>query len=261
VVRLALNGVVLAYESHGSGPPVLLLHGLGSDRRSWRAQCAALENRHRVIAVDLRGHGESSRPRSGYQIAQLAADVAALVETLELPPAHVVGLSLGGMVAFQLAVDRPELVRSLVIVNSGPSVIPRNLREGVQLVIRLLLTWLLGPAGLAKPIARRVFPAPEQEPLRRELEAQVAAQPRRSYRLLTQAIVGWTVEERLDRVRCPVLLVSGDRDYTPVERKRQYLPLLRDARLVVIENSDHATPVDQPDRFNDHLLHFLNTRC
>ena len=203
VQRLALNGIELAFESEGSGPPVPLLHGLGADRRSWSLQRAALVDRRRVITVDLRGHGESSRPSSGYGIPQLAADVAALIEALALPPTDVVGLSLGGMVAFQLAVDRPELVRSLVIINSAPSVVPQNLREAVQLVTRLLLTWLVGPAGLARPIARRVFPEAEQEPLRRELEAQIAAQPRRSYRLLTRAILGWSVEARLQRISLP----------------------------------------------------------
>ena len=259
VQHLAVNGIELAYESVGSGPPVLLLHGLGSGRASWRHQVAALAGSHRVVTVDLRGHGDSSRPREGHHIPQLAADVAALIQALRLAPVHVVGLSLGGMIAFQLAVDHPALVRSLVIVNSGPAVVPQNLREGVQLFTRLLLTWLVGPRGLARPIARRVFPKPEQEELRRELMQQIARNPRGAYRRLTRAIVGWTVEDRLQRIRCPVLVVSGDRDYTPVERKQAYLPLLDDARLVVIADSGHATPVDQPERFNDQLIRFLSS--
>jgi pimeloyl-ACP methyl ester carboxylesterase len=257
VRRLALNGVALACDDEGQGPPVLLLHGLGVDRRSWRLQRAALVGAYRVVSVDLRGHGDSSRVAESYAIPQLAADVAALIEALALPATHVVGLSLGGMVALQLAIDRPELVRSLVIINSGPSVRPRTLREAAQLAARLVLTWTLGPAGLARPIARRLFPAAGQEPLRRELEAQIAAQPRRSYRLLTHAIFTWSVEDRLGRIRCPVLVVCGDRDYTPVERKQEYVRRLRDARLVVIEDSGHATPLDQPEKLNDVLLQFL----
>jgi 3-oxoadipate enol-lactonase len=186
---------------------------------------------------------------------ELAGDAAALVRALGVAPVHVVGLSLGGLIAFQLAVDHPTLVRSLSIVNSGPAVVPRTAGERFRLGLRVVL----GPARLGRIIAKRLFPRPDQEPYRRELVASMASHDRRAYDLLMRAIVGWSVSDRLDAVRSPVLAVSGDRDYTPVARKEKYVRRLHDARLVVIPESGHATPLDQPAPFNASLLQFLES--
>src|SRR5579859_4812705 len=94
-----LDGVDIHYESTGTGPAVLLLHGLGSSGRDWEYQIPSLTG-YRVIAPDLRGHGRSSKPGGRYSIAGFAADMAGLLRALGARPAHVVGLSLGGAVAF-----------------------------------------------------------------------------------------------------------------------------------------------------------------
>jgi pimeloyl-ACP methyl ester carboxylesterase len=252
-----INDIDVVYEDTGQGEPVVFLHGLGSSREDWRAQVAALSARFRCVAMDLRGHGETGRRRGPVTMAQLAEDAAALVRTLELGPVHVVGVSLGGRIAFQLAVDDPEIVRSLTIVNSGPEVVPRRPAEWAALYGRLFLTWCMGPAWLGRRIAKRVFPRAEQEPLRRGLERRLAANDRRAYLATTRAIVGWSVADRLGEITCPVLVVSGDRDYTPVERKAAYAQRLPRSRLVVIEDSGHATPIDQPRRFNERVAAFL----
>src|SRR5439155_12833482 len=93
----------------------------GSSKRDWEPQVAELAKTYRVITVDLRGHGQSDKPAGPYTIPEFAADVAGLLESLHASPAHIVGLSLGGGVAFQLAVNYPALLKSLTIVNSGPS--------------------------------------------------------------------------------------------------------------------------------------------
>ena len=101
-------GCQLYYEDHGQGEPLLLVHGLGSSIQDWEYQLPHLQQQRRVVAVDLRGHGRSGKPRERYSMAAFAADVAALIEHLGLPPVHLVGISMGGMVGFQLGVDRPE---------------------------------------------------------------------------------------------------------------------------------------------------------
>lgn len=254
-----VNGVALAYEVEGTGEPVVLIHGLGSTRADWQPQLLAL-SRYRVVRYDVRGHGASSRPASGYDLPTLAADAAALIRALDLGSAHIVGLSLGGMIGLQLAVAQPELVRSLTVVNSGPEVVGHTRQEKWQLALRLLLTWTLGPRHLGKLLAKRLFSKPEQEPLRRDFIAQMAKNDRHAYLATTRAVLGWSVAHRLAEVVCPVLVVSGDRDYTPVSRKQQYARHLRDAKLVVIRDSGHATPIDQPQAFNDELVRFLDTQ-
>ncbi|MBL8989265.1 MAG: alpha/beta fold hydrolase, partial [Gemmatimonadetes bacterium] len=121
------SGVALQTIDRGTGPTVILIHGLGGRGADWTPQIDHLASRFRVVAPDLRGHGQSPKPAGPYAMRDLAADVAALIRRVGGGPVHVVGLSLGGMVAFQLAVDDPALVRTLTIVNSGPEVVPRNL--------------------------------------------------------------------------------------------------------------------------------------
>jgi 3-oxoadipate enol-lactonase len=254
---LSVNGVDLAWSTAGHGSPVLLIHGLGSSQRDWSRQIPALARKHRVVIYDQRGHGASSHALRAFTMRDLALDAAALIRRLGLARCHVVGLSLGGMVAFQLAVDEPELVRSLVIVNSGPEVIPRNMKERAAILLRRALSRVLPMRWLGTMIVRRLFPHPEQQALRAEFLERFAGNHKPSYRKAMAAILGWSVSDRLEAVTQPVLAVSGDRDYTTVDRKRQYVDRLLRATLAVVENSGHATPVDQPSAFNRLVLRFL----
>src|SRR5437762_3199638 len=106
------EGCTLHYEEYGHGDPVLLLHGLGSSSLDWEYQVPELATRYRVIVPDARGHGRSDKPRGRYSITGFSADLIALIEHLNLKPVHVVGLSMGGMIGFQLAVDQPQLLKS-----------------------------------------------------------------------------------------------------------------------------------------------------
>jgi 3-oxoadipate enol-lactonase len=250
--------VGLYYESTGAGGAVVLIHGLGSYVGDWRAQVDALSDTFRTIAVDLRGHGRSDKPAGPYSVPEFSADVAALIRSLDAGPAHVVGLSLGGAVAFQLAVDAPTLVRSLVIINSGPSfVVNRQIR--IALFLRLFMLKVAGLKGLGRMITKRLFPKTEQEPLRRAFLEHFVTNDRRAYEASTRALVGWTVADKLSGITCPVLVISGDRDYTPVSAKEAYVARLPNARLAVIGDAGHACTIEQPDQVNRVLRAFLTS--
>ena len=251
------DGCQLHYEDYGHGTPVLLIHGLGSSTLDWEFQIPVLSAHYRVLALDVRGHGRSDKPRERYRMADFADDVAALIEHLQLPPVHLVGISMGGMIGFQLGVDQPHLLRSLTIVNSAPEVKAHNLRERLEIAKRWLLARLLPLETLAKALGKLLFPRPEQAELRRKVEQRWPRNDKRAYLASLDAIIGWGVRERLQRITCPTLVISADRDYTPIEHKQAYVTELPDARLQVIDNSRHATPLDQPQRFNTVLLDFL----
>lgn len=251
------DGCQLHYEQYGHGAPVLLVHGLGSSTRDWEYQIAELAAHYRLIAVDLRGHGRSDKPRERYSIAGFAEDVAALIEHLGLDAVHLVGISMGGMVGFQLGVDRPELLKSLCIVNSGPEVKAKSPRDYLEIAKRWSLSRLLSLQVIAKGLGRLLFPKPEQAALRRKIEERWPQNDKRAYLASLDAIIGWGVRERLARITCPTLVISADHDYTPVAQKEAYVRELPNARLLVIEDSRHATPLDQPQRFNSSLLAFL----
>jgi 3-oxoadipate enol-lactonase len=251
------DGCSLHYEEYGAGSPVLLVHGLGSSCRDWEYQIPALAGQHRVIAVDVRGHGRSDKPRERYSIAGFSADIEALLDHLHLGPVHLVGLSMGGMIGFQLAVDQPQLLKSLTIVNSAPQVKVRSFDDLQKLAKRWLLARLLPMETIGKGLGKNLFPKPEQTELRHKVAQRWAQNDKRAYLASMNAIIGWGVQEKLSRITCPTLIVTADRDYTPVALKREYAALIPDARLVVIDDSRHATPLDQPKAFNQLLLNFI----
>ncbi|MDX1366780.1 alpha/beta hydrolase [Pseudomonas sp.] len=251
------DGCQLHYEEYGKGAPVLLVHGLGSSTRDWEYQLPELAAHYRVIAIDIRGHGRSDKPRERYSIAGFAEDVAALIEHLGLDRVHLVGISMGGMIGFQLGVDRPELLKSLCIVNSGPEVKAKSPRDFLEIAKRWSLSRLLSLDTIAKALGKLLFPKPEQAELRRKIEERWPLNDKRAYLASLDAIIGWGVRERLARITCPTLVIAADRDYTPITQKEAYVKEMPNARLLVIEDSRHATPLDQPQRFNSSLLAFL----
>lgn len=247
----------LHYEDYGHGTPLILVHGLGSSTCDWEYQIPALSQHYRVLAIDVRGHGRSDKPREAYRIADFADDVSALITHLQLPSVHLVGISMGGMIGFQLGVDQPQLLRSLTIVNSAPEVKASTIGQWLEIGKRWTLSRLLSLESIGKALGKLLFPRPEQAELRRKVEQRWPRNDKRAYLASLDAIIGWGVRERLMNITCPTLVITADRDYTPVERKREYVAQMPDARLLVIENSRHATPLDQPQRFNDALLAFL----
>ena len=258
--RVRAGDAELYYEVAGTGDAVVLLHGLGSSVLDWEFQIPALSRHYRVVSIDLRGHGRSSRPPGPYRMRLLAVDVAAVMAHLGIASAHICGISLGGMVAFQLAADSPERVRTLAIINSGPAFPGRTLKGRLTLLTRFAVIRMKGLPALAPIIAGRLFPKPEQEPLRRTFIERFAGNDRDAYEHTMRAIGKFDVSDRLDRIRCPVLALASDRDYTPVAAKEAYVSRLADARLVVISDSGHASPIDQPERVNEALMEFWRTR-
>lgn len=245
------------YDVQGRGEPVLLVHGLGSSTEDWEPQVETLARDFTVIRYDVRGHGRTGKPRGAYSVLQFAKDAAALIERLGVGPVHVVGLSMGGMIGFQLAADRPDLVRSLVIVNSGPEMVLRTFKEKLTILQRRLIVRLMGMRKMGEVLAERLLPGTEHAARRGVFADRWARNDKAAYLRSLSAIVGWSVTGKLASIRCPVLVVAADQDYTPVEWKRWYTSLMPNASLVVIPESRHMMPVERPALFHDVLLPFL----
>lgn len=245
------------YESHSRGEPLVFIHGLGSSSKDWEYQVGFFQENFRVIVYDVRGHGQTDKPRGPYNIKMFADDLDGLMEVLQVPQAHIVGISLGGMVACQLAVSYPERVKSLTMVNSWIDFSPQNFRERFNLWQRVFMFRLLSMRRIGKIIAGRIFIKPEQEELRQMLIERWAENHKPSYIATTLGIVGWSIEDKAGDIVCPTLIIAADEDYTPVSYKERYTAKFKDAELVVIEDSRHATPVEKPEEFNRALMGFL----
>ncbi|MHC1730025.1 MAG: alpha/beta fold hydrolase [Syntrophobacteraceae bacterium] len=151
---IKVRDVTLYYEINGEGQPLLFIHGLGLSTRDWEKQVDFFSRHYRVVTYDIRGHGRSEKPLGPYSIRQFADDATAFIQSLSIAPVHIVGLSMGGMIAFQMAVSTPELVKTLVIVNSGPEFIIRKVRERIEMVKRHVLKTCLNKTlqQIGKPI-------------------------------------------------------------------------------------------------------------
>ncbi|MBN1296232.1 alpha/beta hydrolase [bacterium] len=254
---IELSAGVFHYAISGNGTPILFIHGLGAEMSSWRNQVSFFETAYRVITVDLRGHGHSRAVRPPKRMTDYAADIAEFLSRLHLPPVHVVGLSLGGMVALQLALDAPERVHRLVLVNTLADARLKTMKSRWFFWHRLGLVSILGMTVTGMAVAKKLFPGPDQADVRRTFVQEYRQNDRRMYRAAIRAIAGWCVTDRLHEIHSPVLIVAAEHDYLPFSEKQAMAEKLPVADIRIIHDSYHATPVDQSSVFNRIVLGFL----
>ena len=252
-----INGIELYYEITGEGEPLLLIHGHGSSCRDWELQVKYFSKYYRVITFDVRGCGQSSKPPGPYSMRLFAEDTAALLQKLDAYPAHVLGISMGGMIALELVLGFPKLVKSLIIVNSYPEMRIETWRERIQAWRRFLMVSLFGMRKTGEILSKVLFIKPEQEELRYLFVEHWAKNDPRAYRDSLKAIIGWDVSTRLGEIHCPVLVVASDEDYLPLEDKEAYTARMPNAKLVVIKDARHAVTAEKPAEFNAIVREYL----
>jgi 3-oxoadipate enol-lactonase len=245
--------------SPSGNPAVLLLHGLGADANSWTLQFPALIGAgFRPIATDTPGFGQSPYDGHGWSIRRVAAGMAGLLEELQTGPVHVVGLSMGGTVAQQFALDHPHLMRRLVLVSTFSVLRPDTLSGWFYFLQRFLLVSTLGLPAQAKVVAERIFPDPRYENLREMLVETITQADPRAYRKAMTSLGLFNSVTRLGEIKAPTLVVTGadDTTVTPA-RQRKLAQGIQGARQVILPEAGHAVPVDQAETFNRELLAFL----
>lgn len=255
--KQAVGEINLNYQIQGSGDPLVFIHGLGSSSRDWQYQVEFFSPHYSILTYDVRGHGESDKPPGPYSMALFSHDAKVLMQATEMAPAHLVGISMGGMIALQLTLDAPEMVRSLVVVNAGPDMVVRTFKQRLQLWQRFLLVRIFGMRKVGEVLGSKIFPDPDQAGLRTLFIEHWSQNDPHAWQESLRALVGWSVINRLGEIHCPVLVISADQDYTPVSEKEAYVQEIPNAKLVIIQDSHHATPVDQPEHFNRVVHDFL----
>lgn len=257
----AIDGLKMHYLQEGDWQSdqdtLLLIHGLGSSIRDWEHQIAVLAQYCKVLAVDLRGHGQTDKPDVPYKIAMFTQDLVRLLDSMKLTNLHVVGHSMGGMIAFQLALDHSRLVKTLTIINSAPLVAFPNLRTRFNFWARTLSVKWFGMKKLSTTLAKTVFPKKDQAALREQFIKRWCENDSVAYLNSLHAFRDWNVLPRLSALQCPTLIITGDRDYTPVAFKQFYIQFIKDVHLVVIEDSGHLTIIDQAQKCNQAIIDFI----
>ncbi len=255
---LHVNGIDISYSISGQGEPLVLIHGLGSSQRDWELQVPYFAQHYRVITFDIRGHGKTTISPGPYSVAMFAADTAALLTKLDISSAHIVGISLGGIIAFQLYFDFPEKVKTLTIANSYPEIVLNRLKDNLEFWRRMILLRIAGMRTLARVQSRRLFPDDEQKLIRQIAKQRIAENSRRVYMDTIRALKGWSVVDYLPTIGCPTMVIAADQDYVLPEQKRKHASMIPDAEFIILENSRHASPIDQPEEFNKLVLDFLS---
>jgi len=250
------------YVEAGAGDPVLLIMGFGGDHTAWAFQMGAFSAKNRVIAFDNRGVGRTDAPDLPYTTRMMAVDTLGLMDALDIEHAHVIGISMGGMIAQELALAHPERVRSLhlgctlarpdaylLALNS----VWRDMRTnfGREAMLRALGLWLFAPATYAG--------RPDLvEALLQTALANPHPQTLAGFLRQGEAIACHDTLERLSAIRCPTLVsVAEDDILVPPRFSREIASRIPGADLHVIASAGHGYFLERPEAFNDLSLAFL----
>ncbi len=251
------NGLEIAYERVGEGPPLVFVHGAAEDGRVWRAQLAALAGEFTVVAWDEPGAGRSTDVPADFGLADYANCLAALIETLALGPAHVAGLSWGGTVVQELYRHHHALVSTLILIDTYAGWKGSLPEEEVRARVAGAHQMLAAPPEEFDPTLPGLFagdPPAEVLPLLEQLA--VAARPKS---LRTQLSIMADADQRdlLPRIAVPTLLIWGELDArSPLTVARQFEEAIPDTKLVVIPRCGHVSNLEQPEQFNEAVREF-----
>jgi 3-oxoadipate enol-lactonase len=259
----ASDGVQIAYDAFGrrDRSPVLMIQGLGADSRGWALQRVRFGRRHRCVAPDNRGVGRSGKPEGPYSLFQMAADALACLDAEGIETAHVMGASMGGVIAQVIATLAPERVRSLTLACTAcrhhewrrellADWASEVSEHGMSALADDALTWLVGPRvqrrfGVLLNVLGRVVLQSPPGPFVAQVEA-ILAMPDE-------------MRDELVQIDAPTLIITGSQDaLTPVGDAEELAEHISGSRLVVVSGAAHGVMAEAPNAFNDTVLRFLD---
>ena len=251
------NGLEIAYERAGEGPPLVFVHGAAVDGRMWQPQLAALADEFTVVAWDEPGAGRSSDVPADFGLPDYANCLAALIEAVGLGPAHVAGLSWGGTVVLELYRHHPELVATLILIDTYAGWKGSLPEEEVRARVEGLRQMLAVPDDHFDPTLPGWFagdPPAAFVPLLEEMAADVRPESLR-HALLVMAEADQ--RDLLPRITVPTLLIWGEQDVrSPLNVARQFEHAIPATKLVVIPDCGHVSNLEQPERVNEAVREF-----
>jgi len=265
MLRARINGVELAYDLQGSGEPLVMIHGAQGDRSMFSGFVPAFTGRFQVLTFDQRGSGQSEKPDMDFSIAMLADDTAALMDHIGFTSAHIVGVSMGGMIAQEFALRHPQRTRSLVLGCTTPGG-PQSVRIGGDALTKAYSTQSLSPEERGRALAEAAFTKGYVEKHPEIITTMIEARRQRpldpvalGHRM--KAAYAHNTYDRLPQITCPTLVITGKDDVLiSWENSRILAEYIPGAKLVLLEPAGHCFWMEQPEQSHDALMAFLRVR-
>jgi pimeloyl-ACP methyl ester carboxylesterase len=256
---------LIGYEVHGEGPPLVMLRGLGRCMQHWLGYERELAEHYRVITMDLRGIGQTTLPLSfTHRIHDLAGDVVAVLDALGIEQAHVLGVSLGGMVALATGLEHPTRCLSVITINTsiaGQRTLRMSPRGAWAIASGLVGDRMKIHRNLVEVLTSSKLSTERKLEAVQRFHAIAATDGLYVFTALKQVILAarFHVKHRLPELQMPVLLVYGaDDQFVPSINTRKLKALIPHARLVSIPDAGHELMMDQPEALRDVLVAWLD---
>lgn len=269
MTKAQIGDIEMYYEVHGptclpagQAEPLLLIMGLGANATSWEMQIPDFSREYRVIAFDNRGAGRSDKPKSPYTMPQMADDAVGMLDHLGIGSAHVFGMSMGGMIALELALRYPQRVRALVLGGTMAGG-PKAVLAGPQLIQQWASTATLPMEqaienGLRFLYSEEFIARNRERLMQRALEMAHLQPPMDALQRQFMAVVQFNTHERLGEIKAPTLIIAGTDDkIVPAENSRILAEKIPGAELVELEGGGHGFLAEKAAETNSTVLAFL----
>ncbi|MFC7394138.1 alpha/beta fold hydrolase [Scopulibacillus cellulosilyticus] len=253
---------IIQYEEKGHGEPVILIHGVGMDHTMWTKQVDALSKYYRVIVYDMLGHGGSDKPPAPYNLSQFVNQLVALMNVLQVESAHIVGFSMGGMVAQAMAIMHPEKVRTLTVMSA---VANRSEQQQKSVLSRVTAVKESGASGTVEPAISRWFNKEfiDQNKktinlIRERLNNNDPSAYLAAYTLFAAA--DQELWPMLSQISHPTLILTGENDIgsTPEMAKAMHSAIPH-SKIVIVPEGKHMLPIEMADIVNDTIHSFISS--
>ncbi|MEM7348438.1 MAG: alpha/beta hydrolase [Chloroflexota bacterium] len=262
--HITVNGTRMYYEDHGEGPETIVFaHGLLWSGQMFEPQVAALKGQYRCITVDHRGQGQSEIAADGYDIDTLTEDIVALIQALDCGPCHFVGLSMGGFMGLRLGFRYPELLRSLILLEtSADPESPESAKKYkmLNIIARLLGLGLVANQTMTIMFGQKFLNDSARADLKQTLRQRLVGNHRIG---ITRAVAGVVardgVYDKIRQITIPTLIIVGDQDVaTPVEKSERIHSQIANSQLHIIPGAGHTSTLEEPEAVTAAISNFLS---
>jgi len=249
--KIVVNDINMNYEEEGAGFPLILIHGLSDDSTLWTPLISKFLKHYRTIALDIRGHGHSSKPDMPYSIKLFSEDLSGFLKELGIPRTHLIGLSLGGAIAQQFILDHPEKIRSLILLSTFSYSDP-HLQE-ILINLKTAITKGGFPAFFDEAIKLVVSPefrSANADAIAELKERSIQINSPKALLRLIDACLNFNVKDRISQISIPTLIISGREDaLTPLHSAEHIHRSIKGSKWKIMEGVGHNLLI--PEKISD----------